>query len=269
MSSVTKTLELLDYFTPLQPEIGLSQLCRLAGWDKATTYRRLQSLEEAGFVEQNRITKRYRLGPALLQLAHTREITVPRKAGAEAQVRHLAEATGETSHISVMSGKNLFALMAVESPKHSIRVVIDIQVFPLHATASGLCALAFGLEDLHHAAQGSLTPYTAKTITSPEQLQACIKNTRSTGFGKAEGSFEADVISLAVPVFDQTGFFAGAVSVATVATRFTDELESVIKTHLVTASREITHNWGGIVPAHIEKAWHKTLSPSLELESSQ
>ena len=113
-------------------------MCKLAGRDKATTYRHLQALEDAGFVEQNPTTKLYRLGPAVLQLAQTREVTVPRKAGAEAALMELAEATGETSHVSVLSGTTVYALTSCESPRHSTRAIIDIQTFPLHATASGL-----------------------------------------------------------------------------------------------------------------------------------
>ena len=79
MSSATKALKLLSYFSTARPEIGLSQLCRLAQRDKATTYRHLQSLEAVGFVEQNPMTRQYRLGPALMHLSQVREITVPRK----------------------------------------------------------------------------------------------------------------------------------------------------------------------------------------------
>lgn len=266
MSSASKTLKLLEHFSPDRPEIGLSQLCRLAGRDKATTYRYLQALEDVGFIEQNPGTKQYRLGPALLQLAQTRELTVPRKAGVEAPLRALADSTGETSHVSVLSGKTLYKLMAHESLKHSIRVIIDIQTFPLHATASGLCALAFGPDDLMDAAKADLVSYTSATATDPETLQDAVQKTRTTGFGKSEGSLEADVYSLAAPLFDQSGQFAGAVSAASVATRFTPELEQSIRTHLITASRAITHNWGGTVPTQIEQAWSTGQTQSRDIQ---
>ncbi|MEO1679748.1 MAG: IclR family transcriptional regulator [Pseudomonadota bacterium] len=266
MSAASKTLELLSFFTPAQPEIGLSQLCRLAGRDKATTHRHLQALEETGFVEQNPLTKRYRLGPAILQLAQTRELTVPRKDGVDAPLRALADATGETTHASILSGTVLYKLMACESPRHSIRVVIDIETFPLHATASGLCALAFGPGPLLDVARRPLTPFTPSTIDSADALTSAIEATRATGFGRALGTFETDVHSIAAPLFDPTGFLAGAVSVASVATRFTPELEARIKTHLITASRDITHNWGGTIPANVENAWANAVAQSKDLE---
>jgi DNA-binding IclR family transcriptional regulator len=268
LSSAAKTLELLAYFSTTRPEIGLSQLCKLAKRDKATTYRHLQALEETGFVEQNPMTKQYRLGPAILQLAQTREATVPRKAGVEAPLFDLADAAGETSHVTVLSGTTVYELMSCDSPKHGTRAIIDIQTFPLHATASGLCALAFGPEMLMDVALNELQHFTDTTATTSQDLDAIIEAIRNTGFGRADRSFEDEVQGLSAPIFDQTGHFAGAISVASVAARFTPDLERIIKTQLVIAARQISNNWGGTVPAHIETIWAKHLTPTHELETA-
>ena len=268
LSSAAKTLELLAYFSTTRPEIGLSQLCKLAKRDKATTYRHLQALEKTGFVEQNPMTKQYRLGPAILQLAQTREATVPRKAGVEAPLFDLADAAGETSHVTVLSGTTVYELMACDSPKHGTRAIIDIQTFPLHATASGLCALAFGPEMLMDVALNELQHFTDTTATTSQDLDAIIEAIRNTGFGRADRSFEDEVQGLSAPIFDQTGHFAGAISVASVAARFTPDLERIIKTQLVIAARQISNNWGGTLPAHIETIWAKHLTPTHELETA-
>jgi DNA-binding IclR family transcriptional regulator len=262
LSSATKTLELLAYFSTTRPEIGLSQLCKLAKRDKATTHRHLQALEKIGFVEKNPITKQYRLGPAVLQLAQTREATVPRKAGVQAPLFDLADATGETSHVTVLSGTTVYELMSCDSPKHGTRAIIDIQTFPLHATASGLCALAFGPEALIDVALNELQPFTRTTATTLEDLQAMVEAIRNTGFGRADRSFEDDVQGLSAPIFDQTGHFAGAVSVASVAARFTPDMERIIKTQLIITARQISNNWGGTVPTQIEAIWAKHFTPS-------
>lgn len=268
MSSAARTLELLSYFSASQPEIGLSQLCRLAGRDKATTHRHLQVLEEAGFVEQNALTKGYRLGPALLQLAQTRELTVPRKAGAQQALRQLCEVTGETSHVTVLSGTVVYALTACESTEHSIRVIMDTQTTPLHATASGLCALAFGPDELMAVATANMQAYTAQTMTTANALEQAVAQARLCGIARAVCSFEADVASLAAPLFDQSGLFAGAVSVASVATRFTPDLEARIRENLILASRDITHNWGGTIPDAIAASWETALSFTPEMEAT-
>ena len=266
MSSTAKALTLLSHFSPARPEIGLSQLCRIAGRDKATTYRHLQALEKTGFVEQNPATRQYRLGPALLQLAQVREATVPRKEGARPPLSALANATGETAHVTVLSGSTLYGLAECESPLHGIRAVIDLNIFPLHATASGICALAFGPKELMSAATQNMARFTETTPTSAEALAALVTATRATGFGHASKSYETDIQGLAAPIFDHTGHFAGAVAVACVAARFTDELEQKIKSELVIAARAITHNWGGTIPRGIETAWARSVTPFKSLE---
>ena len=268
LSSAAKTLELLAYFSTTRPEIGLSQLCKLAKRDKATTHRHLQALEKTGIIEQNPITKRYRLGPAVLQLAQTREATVPRKVGVQAPLFDLANATGETSHVTVLSGTTVYELMSCDSPKHGTRAIIDIQTFPLHATASGLCALAFGPEALIDVALNELQPFTRTTATTSEDLHAMVEAIRNTGFGRANRSFEDEVQGLSAPIFDQTGHFAGAISVASVAARFTPDLERIIKTQLIITARQISNNWGGTIPAQIEAIWAKHFTPSQALETT-
>ncbi len=268
MSSATKTLELLGYFSVNRPEIGLSQFCRLAGRDKATTYRHLRTLEDTGFIEQNPLNKRYRLGPALLQLAQTRELTVPRKSGAEPALKVLANATGETTHVSVLSGTVIYPLLSCESDVHSTRVIIDVQTTPLHATASGLCVLAFGPDELLDVASVNMTAFTDQTLNSRAALEDAIQGVRETGFGRTDRSFEDEVSSLSAPIFDQTGLLVGAVSVACVASRFTPAFEAGLYHPLVLASRTITQNWGGEIPEYIEAAWAKALSASHALETA-
>lgn len=267
MSSVTKALKLLSCFSTTRPEIGLSQMCRIAGRDKATTYRHLQALEAAGFVEQNPQTKHYRLGPAFMHLAQMREATVPRKEAARSALAALADATGETAHVTVLSGTTVYGLSDCESLHHATRAVIDITTYPLHATASGLCALAFGPPELMDAAVADLQAFTAKTPRTEADLAALTTRIRETGFARADQSFEEEIQGLAAPIFDHTGHFAGAVAVACVASRFTAELEHTIKTELIVAAREITRNWGGTIPAPIEAVWATSVPHPQALES--
>jgi len=268
MSSAAKTLALLSYFSADRPELGLSEFCKIAGRDKATTYRHLQVLEDTGFIEKNALTKQYRLGPAILNLAHMREITVPRQASAEMALRVLADKTGETAHVSVLSGETLYPLLARESPRHATRAIVDLETLPLHATASGACALAFGPATLTDVARRNLTKFTKHTPTNRKRLDAIIKEARETGFGHSHRGFQEDIESVAAPLFDQTDRFAGAVSVACVATRFSADAKRTIKKCLIQASSEISRNWGGTIPADIEALWSGPSDISRTLESA-
>ncbi len=269
MSSTTKALDLLTYFSAVHPEIGLSQLCKLAGRDKATTYRHIEALAKSGLIEKNPVSRQYRLGPSVMKLAQVREATVPRKETALASIKTLAKITGETAHVTILSGDTLYGLCECESPLHGIRAVIDINTFPLHATASGLCALAFGPEQLVDAAIKNMRSHTSMTPTTKADLMRVVGLIKETGFGRAEKTFEDEIEGVAAPVFDQSGQMAGAVAVACVTSRFGPATERTIKTELVLAAREISRNWGGAIPSHVESAWANSLSTSNTLEPAK
>ncbi|GHA61919.1 IclR family transcriptional regulator [Amylibacter ulvae] len=268
MSVVAKAISLLEHFSVQNPELGLSQLCRLAKKDKATTYRYLTTLESIDFVEQNPVSKMYRIGPAVLHLADIREQTVPRREGAIKPLEILAQATGETAHVSILSGNGLHALEACESMLHSTRAVIDLQKLPLHATASGICALAFGPADLTQIANTTLTQFTKQTAQDVETLARYISRVQQSGFGFSDRAFENDIVGFAAPLFDHTGQMAGTVAVAAVASRLTNALVDQIHNSLITASTSISHNWGGRVPTSIQTLWAQSSKSLAEKEMS-
>ena len=234
--------------------MGLSEIRRKAGRDKATCYRHLCALEAAGLVEQNPATKRYRIGPAVLRWAAIREATVPRKASAETALRDLAEATGELAHLSLIDGARLQTLAQANSGQHSTRVVLEDLHLPFHATASGLAVLAHGAPAAAPRPM-PLERYTAHTIDSPRALEVKLEQIRAEGFAVSAQGFELGVHGIAVPVFEGLGQVAGAVAVASVAARMTPELEHRIKQGLIEASRQITANWGGRTPASLDRIW--------------
>lgn len=266
MSVIHKAVELLSFFSPDRPEIGLSEFRALAGRDKATVYRHLEALESVGLLEQVPQTRAYRIGPAVLRLAHLRELTTPRRAGALAVLPRLADATGETAHVSLLDGLQLRQLVHLESTRHSTRVVMENETYPLHATASGTVVLAFGPPALRRHAEAALTRFTDATPTTPAALAAAVDRARATGFGVSAEGFEHGVHGIAAPVFDQSGAVAGAVSVASVAARVTPEAEHLIRAHLVQAASAITKSWGGAVPPTLEAAWAATLANSPQTE---
>ena len=92
MGTVSKALSLLTNFNQSRTEIGLSEIARLAGVNKATAYRLLTELQAGGFVEQTGADKSWRLGPEILRLARVREAAVPMTTASRAILDRLAAA---------------------------------------------------------------------------------------------------------------------------------------------------------------------------------
>jgi len=68
---------LLDFFSRARPQVGLSDMARLSGMNKATVHRLLNELTARESVKQTGTGREYQLGPAFLRLAALRENAVP------------------------------------------------------------------------------------------------------------------------------------------------------------------------------------------------
>ena len=245
MGTVGKALDLLDLFTRGQPQLGLSQLARASGLNKATCHRLLTELESRGLLEQIGPAREYRLGPAVLRLSALREAAVPTREAAMPILRRLAEATGETAHLSHLVAGRLQTLAFAYASRQGVRVMMeDADFLPFHATASGAAVLA------HLADPAALIA----TAPDPETLRARIAEARARGYAETLSTFEKDVNSFAVPLFDATGACTGALAVAAAAPRMTSDLRTTITTTLIAAGAEITALWGGLAPNRVGDA---------------
>lgn len=267
MSTVSKAIDLLNWFSAERAQIGLAEFQRLTGRDKATTYRYLCALEETGLLEKDPETRSYCIGPAVLRLAHIREVTVPRRAGVRLVLPKLAEATGELAHASILQGHTLVPLTDHASSRHSTRVVLNESVLPLHATGSGLSALAFGDPSLRTTSLQSLKRYTHSTPTNSAQLDTILHEVRQTGFGIGDQGYEEGVYGIGVPLFDSSSRLVGSVAVASVASRMDTTTITVIKCELIIAARQITHNWGGSIPEALDNLWTQFLESNSPIPS--
>ncbi len=251
MGTVTKALSLLTYFNHGRPEIGLSDLTRLSGMNKATVYRLMGELQESGFVEQADGDRSYRLGPQVLRLAALREAAVPILSVSRRVLSDLSEETGETTHLSLVQGSQLNSLSHAYAPRHATRVMMeDAEVLTFHGTASGLAVLAYaepGFVD--GALRGPLHSHTPATVTDPDAIRAQLRAVRRSGIAQSVGGFEAEVHSHAVPIFGPDARVIGALAVAAPVSRMTEDQAALIPEALRRAGQTLTHRIGGVTPA--------------------
>lgn len=249
-STVDKALSLLELFSPQQPQIGLSDVSRQASIDKATAHRLLSSLARRGFLEQDEASRLYRLGVSVIRLARHREASFPLESVVQAELWALQEATGETSHASMLAGRNLATIGYVPGNK-AIHVTLEPgQLLPLHATASGLACMAFMQDgELRDVLARSLDSFTQSTPSDAVLVKRLVDKVRKSGFATADQTFESDVFGIAAPIFGPSGHARGAVAVATPAHRMTRDLKADTALHVMQAASRITRKLGAEPPA--------------------
>ncbi len=251
VGTTSKALRLLDEFSVERPEIGLSELHRRVGRDKATVHRHLTELETAGFVEQDPQTRAYRLGPVVLRLATIRETCFPLREAVAPAIEAAAADLGELVHFSLVQGVSLTPVYHADPHVHGTAVNFDPgALLPLHGTASGLAALAFGPEELRTAIfANDLKAHTSRTPVTPEKLERVISETRARGYASADRMFDPEVVSVALPLFGPDGLATGAVAAAFPAGRAQEAKLETARNRLVPLAKSVSEAIGGtLVP---------------------
>jgi len=248
-STVVKALMLLEHFSEDEPELGLSELARRSGVDKAAVHRMLGAMAETGLVEQQADSRLYRLGAGVLRLARVREAAFPISSIVQPILDTLSAETGETAHASLISGRTLANIATCESKKGSRVSLIAGEVLPYHSTASGLAVLAFGGDALRkRVLSSSLEAKTRFTVTEVSELSGRVDVTQGRGFSESDQTNEEDVHGIAAPVFDRTGMACGAVSVSTPSHRMTNAQRDLTIGAVLRAASVITDGLGGQRP---------------------
>ena len=245
--TVDKALELLSYFSAQRSQIGLSEISKLAGYNKATTRRLLVALQGHGMLEQLNDTKKYRLGPAFLRLARVREAAFPVQVVVQPIVEQLAAETGETAHFSLALGSKLGTISLKESPRANRVSLEPGETLPLHATASGIAYLAFAPSQiLEDVLSKPLVSHTDHTLTDPARIRELVDRARKDGHSRSDQGYETEVVGIAAPVFEASGYAQGAIAVATPFSRMTEAAETKIFTAVRRAAVEITCAVGAV-----------------------
>jgi IclR family acetate operon transcriptional repressor len=215
MKTVDKALSVLDQFSLSQTEIGLSELSRMAGLDKAATRRLLVAMTKHGFIEQSQDTRKYRLGHGFLRLARIREATVPMAQAAQEAVDWLVQQTNETAHASIPGPHGMTSIAHKLPNRGHVINIVPAEILNFHATSSGLAYLAFAKDEtVARVLALKRERVTKDTITGKAEILKALKQFRKDGFSQTRNTFEADVASMAMPFFQDDGDPAGSIALA-------------------------------------------------------
>lgn len=257
MSTISKALGLLDLFSEAHPRLGLSDVQRMTGRDKATVHRHLVALEEVGFLEQDAQTRAYRLGPAVTRLAGMRARTVPEVEMVRSVIDDLSRTAGELVHISRLQGFDLVDVYHAEHHDHPVRVSFDAYGLPpLFATASGKAYLAFstaGMLDL--ALADPRTVQEGAQVPDKATMSAELRRIAKRGYAQNRDTLRIGVSSVAIPVFDASGRPFATCSIAYPTNRGGVGKENFLSKLLMRHGRDISEAMGGTVPPDVQAIW--------------
>jgi DNA-binding IclR family transcriptional regulator len=214
-----RLLAVLDAFGPRQRALSLSEIARRAGLSLSTAHRLVCELERWGALERG-AGGRYSIGLRLLELAALSPRGLGLREAAFPYLDELHHRTRGNVHLGVRDGDEVMYIETIRAcATHPTNGRMGDR-WPMHATGTGLVLLAFGDRELQERVlRGPLERFTPLTVTDPGQLLRELAQVRQVGFAVARGRITMPDLVVAVPVYDQFGGVAAAISVVVEAER--------------------------------------------------
>lgn len=229
--SLERGLAILSSFTASRALLGISDLARMLDLNRSTTHRYVSTLVALGYLEQDTATRRYRLGPRVIDLGlsainsmELREISLP-------HLQQLSDETGYTVNLAILDGGDVVYIERCRSISASQRELeLSLHVgsrLPAYCTSMGKVLLAHlpdgRLDDV--LAGMELTRRGPNTLTSRAALRAELESVRTAGLAVNNEELAYGLRSIAAPVHGASGAVAAAVNIAVHRSRGTmDEL---------------------------------------------
>jgi len=209
------SLRLLERLAVSREPIGISDLAREFGTSKTKVYRHLQTLARHAFVRQDGVTRRYEAGIKLFMLGEQLRERFDILTAARGDMAQLRDATGHAVTLTTLVEDQVVVLELFHG-----HTIVEFGTRPgtvldLHASAHGKVALAFSPPGLlERCVAKPLKAWTSQTICSRAGLERAVAEVRKRGWAVAANQVLTGVNGLAAPIFNHSGYYAGAIAIA-------------------------------------------------------
>lgn len=215
-----KAMAVLELFSPMRREIGVVEAAELLHKPKSTVSRWLAAIADAGLLERDATSGRYRLSMRLAVLGEIARDSTGMQRLAGPVLEKITADTGETSSLTVLVRSEAMNIEAVLSPRPIIHVGWVGRRFPCYATASGKVLLAWRDPSMvKRLVPRRLPKLASRTITSMDDFQHELARVRDHGYATAWRELEDELAAVAAPVRDHTGEVVAAVAISAPASR--------------------------------------------------
>jgi IclR family pca regulon transcriptional regulator len=222
--SLERGLAILSSFRDGRGLLGISDLGRELGLSRSTTHRYVATLAALGYLQQDAPTKKYRLGPRVLDLGFSAISSMELREVASPHLRDLSDATGFTVNMAILDDLDIVYVERCRSSRARQREIdLNLHVgsrLPAYCTSLGKVLLAY-LDDDERRERVNRVTFLRRgpnTLTSRMSLLAELDRIRVDGFALNNEELAYGLRSIAAPVLARDGSAAAAINVAVHAT---------------------------------------------------
>jgi IclR family acetate operon transcriptional repressor len=238
---VERAVDILEALASAGRPLTVLELGRGTTLSRPTLYRLLGTLAARGLVRAEGDGGRYRLGPALMRLAHISGAETDIAAMARPVLEALRAETGETAALFLLRDETRLCLLEVVS-RHALAISRGVgETEHISRGASGKAMLAFIPEDDPRRASAMAT---VPAGTDLAQLQRALRKARRDGFATSAGEKFPGAVAIAAPVLDHMSAVVGSVGLFGPEVRLPPARVAALARRVVQAAEAISREIG-------------------------
>jgi IclR family transcriptional regulator, pca regulon regulatory protein len=253
--SLERGLAILSSFHSDRPLIGVSELSRGLDLSRSTAHRYVATLTKLGYLQQDPDSKRYRLGPKVLDLGFSAINSMDLREVAAPHLRQLSDETEHTVNLAILDDTDVVYIERCRTARPGQRAIdLNLHVgsrLPAYCTAMGKAILAFlpeeRLEDI--VSRIDFAPRGPNTLTDARAFRAELQKIRATGIAVNDEELAYGLRSIAAPIHSHSGEVLAAVNLAVHRTMVSmDELLARFGPPVIKAAQDISLGMGHRLP---------------------
>jgi IclR family pca regulon transcriptional regulator len=218
--SLERGLAILSSFDSDRPLIGVSELSRELALSRSTAHRYIATLARLGYLQQDPDSKRYRLGPRVLDLGFSAINSMDLREVAAPHLRQLSDETGYTVNLAILDGIDVVYIERCRTARPGQREIdLNLHVgarLPAYCTAMGKAILAFVPEDRREEliAQIDFAPRGPNTLTDAAAFREELERIRTSGLAVNDEELAYGLRSIAAPIHSHAEEVIAALNLA-------------------------------------------------------
>jgi DNA-binding IclR family transcriptional regulator len=216
IEALARGLEILNLFSKEHRTLTMTEVVQLTGYNKATVYRVLSTLESLGYLERDLNSKRYRPGLKVLALGFSAINQFDVRQVAHPYLQDIVQELELTASLGILDNLSVVYIDRIRS-----RAVVGVLLglggrIPAHCSSMGKALLAhLHPEELRaRLLNVSFEPCTARSISTVEQLWVELDQVQRTGYAINDGELNSGLRAIAAPIFDVHRRVVAAVNVS-------------------------------------------------------
>lgn len=249
--SLERGLAILSSFRSGRPLLGVSELSREVGLSRSTTHRYVATLASLGYLRQDAPTRKYRLGPRVLDLGFSSINSMELREVAAPYLRQLSDDTGYTVNMAILDDLDIVYVERCRTARVGQRDIdLNLHVgsrLPAYCTSLGKALLAHlpDAEQTDVLARIDFTRRGPNTLVSRDELARELARVRANGFAINNEELAYGLRSIAAPVFAHGGEAVAGINLAVHRTMVSmEDLVAGLSSRLRRTAEEISVQLG-------------------------